>query len=538
MNGKLGVMLDCSRYAVMNVPALNRFISLISKMGYNRFMLYTEDTYEIEGEPLFGYLRGRYTASEIKEIDEFCANLGVELVPCIQTLAHLNQIFTWQQYAAIRDVNDILLVDDDKTYQLIDKMFYTCAQNFTSRKILIGMDEAHMLGLGKYLDKHGFTDRSKLFLKHLKKVCDIAQKYGFEPMMWSDMFFSLSFGKYYVYDDQKIPDEVKALVPENVELVYWDYYTNTEEQYSAMLDKHQSFGRKFSFAGGAWKWETFTPNNAVSIRRNEQAFKALNKHNVTDVIITLWGDNGNECPANAVIPTLFHAAECAKGNYDLEDIKRKFKDFTGVCWDDFMLLNMYLPDELPKCSPTGNGVKTMFYNDCLCGKYDYSVIGDGSEGKAFTQIANKLLSAKKSAGEYEYLIDYYYTLASFISVKYDLWYRAKKAYADGDKKALKLLVKDYDLAIKRLDKFYQAFKRAWYYDNKAFGFEVTDIRIGGVKQRLTHAKELISDFVRGKIDKIEELEITPVNYLANEDGGKKIPYAFMYANASSANRLA
>lgn len=537
MNGKLGVMLDCSRNAVMNVPGLKRFISLISKMGYNRFMLYTEDTYEIEGEPLFGYLRGRYTAEEIKEIDAFCLSLGVELVPCIQTLAHLNQLFTWQKYASIRDVNDILLVDEEKTYQLIDKMFYTCAQNFSCRKILIGMDEAHMLGLGKYLDRFGYTDRAKLFLKHLKKVCDIAQKYGFEPMMWSDMFFSLSFGKYYVFDDQKIPDEVKKLVPENVELVYWDYYTNTEEQYSSMIEKHLSFNKKVSFAGGAWKWEQFTPNNALSVRRNEQAFKALNKHSVKDVLITLWGDNGNECPANAVIPTLFHAAECAKGNYDLDSIKSKFKQFMGISWDDFMLMNMYLPDDIPKSSPSCNGVKTMFYNDCLCGKYDYAVIGDGSEKKAFTKIANELLIASKNAGEYKYLFDFYQTLASFIAVKYDLGYRAKEAYSKCDKKSLKLLIKDYDLAIKRIDKFYQAFKNAWYYDNKAFGFEVTDIRIGGVKQRLIHAKELLTLFVKGKINKIEELEVKPVNFLANEDGAKKIPYAFMYANASSANRL-
>ena len=100
-----------------------------------------------------------------------------------------------------------------------------------------------------------------------------------------------------------------------------------------------------------------------------------------------------------------------------------------------------------------------------------------------------------------------------------------------------MLIKDYSLAIKRIDVFYQAFKNAWYYDNKAFGFEVTDIRIGGVKQRLIHAKELLTLFVKGKINKIEELEVKPVNFLANEDGAKKIPYAFTYANASSANRL-
>ena len=44
-------MLDMSRNAVMHVPALKNFIITLSDMGYNTLLLYTEDTYEIPGEP-------------------------------------------------------------------------------------------------------------------------------------------------------------------------------------------------------------------------------------------------------------------------------------------------------------------------------------------------------------------------------------------------------------------------------------------------------------------------------------------------------
>ena len=63
---RLGVMLDMSRNGVMTVDAVKRFLNVMKKMGYNCLELYTEDTYEIEGEPFFGYLRGRYTAKEIQ----------------------------------------------------------------------------------------------------------------------------------------------------------------------------------------------------------------------------------------------------------------------------------------------------------------------------------------------------------------------------------------------------------------------------------------------------------------------------------------
>ena len=84
---KIGLMLDCSRNAVPRIETLKALIDLLAKMGYNRLELYTEDTYEIKGRPYFGYLRGRYSGAEIKEIDAYAAAKGIELTPCIQVLA-------------------------------------------------------------------------------------------------------------------------------------------------------------------------------------------------------------------------------------------------------------------------------------------------------------------------------------------------------------------------------------------------------------------------------------------------------------------
>ena len=78
-------------------------------MGYDTLMLYTEDTYEIDNQPLFGYMRGRYSQKELKELDVYANQYGIELIPCIQTLAHLNTLFRWPEYEKIQDINDILL---------------------------------------------------------------------------------------------------------------------------------------------------------------------------------------------------------------------------------------------------------------------------------------------------------------------------------------------------------------------------------------------------------------------------------------------
>lgn len=161
-----GVMLDMSRNAVMKPSEIKKYVTLLKSFGYNMVQLYTEDTYEVENEPYFGYMRGRYTTEELKDIVDYCNSIGMEIIPCIQTLAHLTQIFRWQEYSTINDTADILLTDEERTYDLIENMFKSLRKSFTSEYVHIGMDEAHMLGLGKYLDKHGYQNRLEVLSKH------------------------------------------------------------------------------------------------------------------------------------------------------------------------------------------------------------------------------------------------------------------------------------------------------------------------------------------------------------------------------------
>ena len=67
-------------------------------MGLDTLMLYTEDTYEIPKQPLFRLsARPVHRCSSCDELDAYAAALGIELVPCIQTLAHLERALHWPQ---------------------------------------------------------------------------------------------------------------------------------------------------------------------------------------------------------------------------------------------------------------------------------------------------------------------------------------------------------------------------------------------------------------------------------------------------------
>ena len=339
----LGVMIDMSRNAVMSLDGLKRFLKIIKKMGYNCAMLYTEDTYEVDKEPYFGYMRGKYTKSEMKEIDAFAETLGIQIIPCVQTLAHLNATIRWGQFPV--DCNDILLVDDERTYELIDHMFASLSECFKSRKIHVGMDEAMMLGRGKHLDRFGYEPSYSIMKRHIKKVKEIADKYGYEIMIWSDMYFrSWNDHEYYITEKVTIPKEVIDSYDPDIIPVYWDYYHTDEKIYDAMIYNHKQLSKDVWFAGGAWTWSGTIPQNKHSLKTMIPAINSCKRAGVKNIIFTMWGDFGGECSVFSVLPSLHYLAETIRGNSDEALIKSKFKKITGVDYDEYM--NLDSPNEI------------------------------------------------------------------------------------------------------------------------------------------------------------------------------------------------
>lgn len=499
---RFGTMLDCSRNAVPNVDSLKKWIDITADMGYNTLLLYTEDTYEVDDNPYFGYMRGRFSQEELKAVDAYALSKGMELIPCIQTLAHLNAIVRWPAYAPHVDANDILLAGDEKVYELIDRMFASIAKCFTSRTINIGMDEAHMIGRGKYYDLHGDSDRSQILIDHLKKVSEIGKKYGFTLAMWSDMFFRLVAGGDYYNSKAAIKSEIKEQIPDNVQLIYWDYYSTDKKHYNKMISAHQKIKDDTWFAGGLWTWTGFAPHNAFSLKATTAAIKSCREHNVQDVFLTMWGDNGGECSRYALLPALFYASEIAKGNTNKADIKARFQEKFGISYDRFLLLD--LPGT-PGYSADNyyNPEKYLLYNDCFTGLLDSTVAG--GENEQYAKCARRL-GRMKNHSEWGYLFATEQALCDVLSIKAELGVRTRSVYHSHDKEALKALIADYKKLLKKLDVFHRTYRKQWFAENKPYGFDVQDIRLGGLAARIRSCMERLQALYDGSITVIEELE--------------------------------
>lgn len=506
-----GVMLDCSRNGVAKVETVKKLIRYMALMGLNMLMLYTEDTYEIPEYPYFGYMRGKYTIAEIQEMDSYAASYGIEMIPCIQTLAHLAATLRWPCFEGMTDNSDILLCGEERTYEFIDAMLRACRTSYKTKRIHIGMDEAFMLGLGQYRVKNGIQKREDIFCKHLQRVTEICEKYDFRPMIWSDMFFRIAFGGDYSPDGE-ISKEVMQMVPDNVDLVYWDYYRHEKDAYGAAIESHLKFETPVLFAGGAWRWTGYTPHTVKSLEASRAALAACGEKGVSEVFCTAWGDGGNETPIFVILPTIQLYAELDYQNEVSDEVlNQRLQACTGENLSDCLLMD--LPDQ-----PDGkyfrietNPSRYLLYSDVLgsvfekhteeCYKTNYAI------------YAAQLTEASKRSADNGYMYEMLASLCDLLAVKSCISLDAYQAYQSKDLEALKTIADEtLPEALVRLEKFRASVEKRWMTEYKASGYDVLDFRLGGVRARMETAVARIHAYLNGELDCLEELEYERLSF--------------------------
>ncbi len=507
--------IDCSRNAVISVETFKQWVDVIAQMGYNAAMMYTEDTYEIEGQPYFGYARGRLTKAELKEMNAYALSKGVELIPAVNTLAHLASIFQWKHYSEINDCADILLCEDERTYALIEGMISTCAECFTSRVINVTMDEAYLLGRGKYLELNGYHERLDVLKRHMAKVCEITDKYGFEMMLVSgDMPFRVAaHNDDYSDTNAVVQEDVSDLIPEKAALMYWDYYKRSKEDYSALTRIHQQIkAENLWYVGGIWTWHAFNPENHYSTCALRNSMQAALDNKVENVIVATFGDDGGECARFAGLPSWFFASQIVKGITDEAEIKKNFEEQFGIPYDAYLLLDLTQRNETEEycVHPT----RYILYNDPFIGLMDLTI---PDCARADHEELVELLTPWCSHPRFGYLFETMRDLCAVTAEKCDIGPRIRAAYRAGDKEKLLELAGELRRIRGLVKKFHGSFRRQWLKESKSIGFEVSDARLGGVMTRLETCADNLEEYVRGEVARIEELEIeqldprTPAN---------------------------
>ena len=520
----LGAMIDCSRNGVLRPAAAQAFIRRVALMGINVLMLYTEETYAVPGEPLFGYLRGGYTQDELRELDRYAAAFGIEMFPCIQALGHLEQMLQWPAYKEYRDTAGVLLANYDRTYDLLQKMIQAVSAPFRSKRIHIGMDEAHGIGSGRYKQLYGAKSGFEILNDHLARVLAICRGLGLRPMIWSDMYFRIGSKTNDYYDREAvIPPAVVANIPKGVELVYWDYYHHDEAFYADYIDRHRALGSEPVVAGGVWNWGRFWTLMPKAASVMIACLTACKRKNLAEVFMTMWGDDGNECDIFSALPAL--QLFCEHGYAATVDEAVVRANFRGSCdadYDDWCRAADVdtVPAGYRNANPgkypdpldhyCANPSKWILWQDPTLGLLDPQIDDPKILSAHYAKIARALTRAMTRTPASARL-EFPARLAAVLAIKCTLRTKLVAAYKAGNKKQLASLMKG-DLANLRqaVHDLWQCHRAMWLATYKPFGLEVIEHRYGGLQTRLESLHQTLRDYLAGQSQSIPEFDVAAV----------------------------
>ncbi|GAB6928304.1 beta-N-acetylhexosaminidase [Paenibacillus sp. JCM 10914] len=541
---QIGPMFDLSRNAVLTVDSFKSMLRKLALMGMNSVMLYMEDTYEIEGEPYFGYMRGRYTQAELIEIDDYADQFGIEAFPSIQTLAHLEEFLKWEPIKHYRDTKGALLVGSKRTDSLIEHMIEAASAPFRSKKIHIGMDEAEELGRGKYLDSNGYHSRFDIMISHLDKVLAAVRKRGLKPMMWSDMFLKLAAGgggdAAYYDKETSIPEEMARRIPKDVDMVYWDYTHMEPGDYEKLIANHRPLGCNLVFAGAVWIFNTFGVNYGLSLNASNVALQVCKQEGIREVYATMWGDDGNEGNPFAALLGLQLYAEHAYSQQPptQAQLAERVKFCTGIELEAFLQLKDLdeIPGQEPNNAKQSNPSKFLLYQDVLLGMFDKQIEGLDLANH-YAELEQRIRDHRNPDAELDYLFEMPEKLSAVLKRKSEIGIALKSAYDAHDLDTLRHMAKSVLPAISQaVQELRIAHRTQWHKMFKPFGWEVIDIRFGGVITRLDTASFRILEFAEGRLARIEELEQERLVFsTTNRDNHKGVGWCSHYYRMASPN---
>jgi hypothetical protein len=506
-----GIMLDCSRNAVMKVEHLKRWLRCLALLGYNMVMLYTEDTYQLSGQPFFGLARGAYSGEELTQIDAYAAALGIEMIGCIQTLGHLEQILKWGAYHRVRDTERELLVGEPASYELIRQMIGNFAECFRSRRIHVGMDETWTLGRGRSLDLFGLRSGHQMLTEHLGRVSAICDDLGVRPMIWSDMYFKFGGSMHVDYDAEAvIPEEVKAAMPANLDLVYWDYNGADEEHYRRFIERHRALGREPLMGSGVWTWLRLWYAREDTEAYALPCVRACRQAGLKEFFFTLWADDGGYCEFDSPLAGLALGAAEAYGE-SKDSLRQRYQAVCGIGYDETLLGSQleFRPSPAPSPWSAESCAAATLWDDPLLGLHYLSIRARYPDHWARAVEHYRALAAALAAhrGTVEPVdLDHGAALANLLAAKLEFRARLEEAYAARNHGQLQSLFSEAARLVALIEEVEITFRRQWLRRNKPFGLEVMQVRFGGLRQRYMEIGRLLRELVGGKRDSIPELD--------------------------------
>ncbi len=285
-----GVMLDISRDKVPTLETLYDLVDLLSTWKINQFQLYTEHTFAYRNHPEVWAQASPLTGEEILDLDAFCRERFIELVPNQNSFGHMQRWLKHPRYAPLAEVEGefetpwgiergpfSLCPVDSGSLTLVENLYDELLPHFASRMFNVGCDETFDLGQGRSKQACQERGTGRVYLDFLLKIHRAVQMRGHRMQFWGDII-------------TQHPDLVPEL-PKDLLALEWGY------EASHPFDDHGALfaasGVPFHVCPGTSAWCSVAgrTDNALANLRNA-AENGL-KHGASGYLNTDWGDHGH-----------------------------------------------------------------------------------------------------------------------------------------------------------------------------------------------------------------------------------------------------
>jgi len=496
------VMLDCSRNGVPTEGFLKGAILRLALMGMNAFCLYTEDTYVVAGEPLFGHGRGAYTRNELRELAKFAAGLGVTMFPCIQTLGHLEQVLKYQHYHWLRDTEQVLNAELEEAAEFLDRLIANAAEPYDTPYIHVGMDEAWGIGRGRAFREGEPIRPLAIYARHVARVAELCRRRGLQPIMWGDFIIGHSGERPLAADEQ-------ALLPRDMIMNYWNYGQREVAPHLAAIATYRAMGYEPVVSPGLHNWNRFWPDFATARATIEPCLRAVHQAGVKMAMLTMWGDDGQECLFDLNYPALAcFLAWCREADPPEAVWLRRCERIAGMPAAALLAIAK-LEQAVPASTmPEGLAIsaKMLFYDDPLMAQVERQC-RDEAPAAAFAARADELATWALRSGAAAELVRLAEIFARIVAAKFMLSRRCRSAYLAGAPGELQEALAAVPALAADLAEFHDHYLRLWRHERKPFGSEVMDLRLGGLRARLETFRRTVQAYLDGEEETIPEFDL-------------------------------
>ena len=286
-----GFYHDITRGRIPTMEQLKKLADKLAAYKINQLHLYVEHTFLFEGFSEVCRDDTPLTAEDILELDAYCRERFIDLVPSIASFGHFYKVLrtkTWRHLCELpqevdapyslvdRQRHHTLDVTNPESLAFVKHIIDQYMPLFSSRYFNIGADETFDLGKGNSRKLAEEKGTSRLYVDFVRELCGYVVSKGKIPMFWGDIIC-------------EFPETICELPPETI-CLNWGYEPDVDETSTKKLSEA---GAKLYNCPGVRGWDQLVNQLGVSYENIRRMSSYAYQYGAIGLLNTDWGDCGH-----------------------------------------------------------------------------------------------------------------------------------------------------------------------------------------------------------------------------------------------------